>query len=204
MTFGVQERHKAGESTASSAQHAELLERIHTAKLLRESNQTLRDENEANLRKVTQLDTRLRQALAELDPLKERVNTLLAESESKDNIISALERDNERWKARNQTILAKYERIDPEELQVLKDEVASLQARLATAEQEKADAKLAVSLFLLCASRFSFTEPILLTTCRRRSRLNVSRFFKRWHGTNGPSSTRRRRWVYLFLPHFAE
>ncbi|GAA5963338.1 hypothetical protein JCM21900_002043 [Sporobolomyces salmonicolor] len=132
-----EERQKAGDSLTSSTQHAELLESIHTAKLLRESNQTLRDENEANLRKVTSLDAQLRQANAEIDPLKEQVRTLQAEVESKEHTIRLLEEDNERWKTRNQTILAKYERIDPEELQVLKNEVEKLQKDLAAAEEQK-------------------------------------------------------------------
>ncbi|KAL8279842.1 hypothetical protein RQP46_007692 [Phenoliferia psychrophenolica] len=144
----TEERHKAGESNVSTAQHAELLERIHTAKLLRESNQTLRDENEANLRRVTQLDARLQQALAELDPLKETVHALTAEIESKDNNLRLLEEDNERWKVRNQTILSNYERIDPEELQSLKDEVAVLKTRIVEVEAEKAalETKLAEAL----------------------------------------------------------
>ncbi|GAA6059180.1 hypothetical protein JCM10212_005525 [Sporobolomyces blumeae] len=135
----TEERQKAGESVTSSAQHAELLESIHTAKLLRESNQTLRDENEASLRKVVALDSQLRQANAEINPLKEQVNALQAEVESKQHNIRLLEEDNERWKTRNQTILAKYERIDPEELQVLKNEVEKVQATLAAVEAEKAE-----------------------------------------------------------------
>ncbi|GAA5901318.1 uncharacterized protein JCM6883_000178 [Sporobolomyces salmoneus] len=135
----TEERQKAGDSLTSSAQHAELLESIHTAKLLRESNQTLRDENEANLRKVSSLDTQLRQAQAEIEPLKEQVQVLQAEVESKQNNMRLLEEDNERWKTRNQTILAKYERIDPEELQVLKNEVEKVQATLAGVEAEKAE-----------------------------------------------------------------
>ncbi|GAA6015704.1 hypothetical protein JCM11491_002452 [Sporobolomyces phaffii] len=135
----TEERQKAGDSVASSAQHADLLESIHTAKLLRESNQTLRDENEANVRKVASLDTQLRQAHAEIEPLKEQVRVLQAEVESKQNNMRLLEEDNERWKTRNQTILAKYERIDPEELQVLKNEVDKVQATLAAVEVEKAE-----------------------------------------------------------------
>ncbi|BGP43630.1 Protein mlp1 [Rhodotorula kratochvilovae] len=132
-----EERSKAGDSLTSSAQHAELLESIHTAKLLRESNQTLRDESEANLRKVTTLDAQLRQAQGEINPLKEEVRTLQAEVESKAHQIRLLEEDNERWKVRNQTILAKYERIDPEELQVLKAEVDKVQASLTAAQAER-------------------------------------------------------------------
>ncbi|KAK4051609.1 Protein mlp1 [Microbotryomycetes sp. JL201] len=139
-----EERAKSGEAASLSAQHAELLERIHTAKLLRESNQTLRDENESQLRKIGQLETRLRETTAELEPLKEQVQTLRAEVEAKDHNIKLLEEDNERWKTRNQTILAKYERIDPEELQVLKTEVEGLKAQLA--EKEAAAAQLQTDL----------------------------------------------------------
>ncbi|KAM0789729.1 hypothetical protein ACM66B_006586 [Microbotryomycetes sp. NB124-2] len=130
----TEERAKSGDAASLSAQHAELLERIHTAKLLRESNQTLRDENESQLRKIGQLETRLRETTAELEPLKEQVQTLRAEVEAKEHTIKLLEEDNERWKTRNQTILAKYERIDPEELQVLKTEVEALKAQLAEKE----------------------------------------------------------------------
>ncbi|BGP27784.1 nucleoprotein TPR [Rhodotorula toruloides] len=132
-----EERSRVGDALASSAQHAELLESIHTAKLLRESNDTLRDENEANLRKVATLEGQLRTAQAEIEPLKEQVRTLQAELEAAQHQAKLLEEDNERWKTRNQTILAKYERIDPEELQILKSEVAKVQAALATAEAEK-------------------------------------------------------------------
>ncbi|BGP11538.1 Protein mlp1 [Rhodotorula toruloides] len=133
-----EERSRVGDALASSAQHAELLESIHTAKLLRESNDTLRDENETNLRKVATLEGQLRTAQAEIEPLKEQVRMLQAELEAAQHQAKLLEEDNERWKTRNQTILAKYERIDPEELQVLKSEVEKVQASLATAEAEKA------------------------------------------------------------------
>ncbi|KAK4056430.1 Protein mlp1 [Microbotryomycetes sp. JL221] len=133
-----EERAKSGDA-ASSAQHAELLERIHTAKLLRESNQTLRDENESHLRKIGQLETRLRESTAELEPLREQVQTLRAEVDAKEHNVKLLEEDNERWKTRNQTILAKYERIDPEELQVLKTEVEGLKAQLAEKETQAAE-----------------------------------------------------------------
>ncbi|GAA5906296.1 hypothetical protein JCM6882_002695 [Rhodosporidiobolus microsporus] len=134
-----EERQKVGDTLASSAQHAELLESIQTARLLRESNQTLRDENEANLRKVASLDAQVRVLQGELAPVKEQLRTLQAELEAKQHNIKLLEEDNERWKTRNQTILAKYERIDPEELQVLKNEVEKVQAQLAAVEQEKTE-----------------------------------------------------------------
>jgi nucleoprotein TPR len=176
-----QERQKSGDTTASSAQHAELLERIHTAKLLRESNQTLRDENESSLRKITQLDTRLRQSLAELDPLKEQVQTLHAEVESKDHNIKLLEEDNERWKNRNQTILAKYERIDPEELHVLKSEVEEVKARLVEVEREK-EIQLEEQTKLV---RFSARLSLVDVTDPTRDRSQTESMKEKWVEANG-------------------
>lgn len=73
-------------------------------------------------------------AAAELDPLRESVQTLQAVVESKEAHLKLVEEDNERWKNRNQQILAKYERIDPEELQVLKDETEKFKNLLAESE----------------------------------------------------------------------
>lgn len=89
------------------------------------------------MRKVATLDGRLRAALAQLDPLREQVQTLQAEVESKEHNLKLLEEDNDRWKNRNQQILSKYERIDPEELQVLKDEIETIKEFLAAMEKER-------------------------------------------------------------------
>lgn len=56
--------------------------------------------------------------------------------DSKEHNIKLLQEDNERWKVRNQTILAKYERIDPEELQILKQEVIEAKSQLEKAQLE--------------------------------------------------------------------
>ncbi|KAJ3194001.1 hypothetical protein HK101_003674 [Irineochytrium annulatum] len=51
---------------------------------------------------------------------------LKAEIDAVRNSMRSLEEDNNRWKARTQQILSKYERIDPVEHQRLKDQVAEL------------------------------------------------------------------------------
>lgn len=74
--------------------------------------------------------------MAELEPLKEKAQTLQAEVESKEHNVRLLQEDNERWKTRNQTILAKYERIDPEELSVLKNAAAEANAHVERAQEQ--------------------------------------------------------------------
>ncbi|SCZ98145.1 BZ3500_MvSof-1268-A1-R1_Chr3-3g06608 [Microbotryum saponariae] len=141
----AEERQTGPVASASTTQHAELMERIHQSELLRESNHTLREEHRAMMRTNKTLEKRNGEMRAELEPLKSRVVELQAEVEAKQHTIRLLEEDNERWKVRNQTILAKYERIDPEELSTLKTEVEQLKAeldplkqRLQELEQEKA------------------------------------------------------------------
>jgi nucleoprotein TPR len=50
--------------------------------------------------------------------------------------IGILNEDNERWKLRNQQILEKYDRIDPAEVQGLRDEVEKLKQELTQSREE--------------------------------------------------------------------
>ncbi|SCV74494.1 BQ2448_8135 [Microbotryum intermedium] len=141
----AEERQTGPVASASTTQHAELMERIHQSELLRESNHTLREEHRSMMRTNKTLEKRNAEMRAELEPLKSHVVDLQAEVEAKQHTIRLLEEDNDRWKVRNQTILAKYERIDPEELSTLKTEVEQLKSeldplrkRLQEIEQEKA------------------------------------------------------------------
>ncbi|GAA95998.1 hypothetical protein E5Q_02658 [Mixia osmundae IAM 14324] len=110
-----EERSRAGDAVTSSAQHTELLEKINSLNILRESNATLRDEAQR---------MQIREAAAELA--------------GRQNQIKLLEEDNARWKERTQQILQKYERIDPAELQELKDEVEKLKGEVVQISAERA------------------------------------------------------------------
>lgn len=133
----ARERQQASEQSASAVQHAELMEKIQSLNLLRESNETLRREAEAYLERVKGLETSLRETELELSPLREQLRVLQAEIEAKDRNIAMLEEDNARWKTRTQQILQKYERIDPAELASLKEELEKVKASLAEAEKER-------------------------------------------------------------------
>jgi nucleoprotein TPR len=134
----MSEREKEASAATSSAQHQELLAKINEINLLRESNVTLRSENERNTRRAAQLESKVSQLAAQISPLEENVRVLQAENGSKDEQMRLLVEDNERWKNRNQQILQKYERIDPVELQNLKDQLAAVDT-----EKERLDTQLA-------------------------------------------------------------
>lgn len=123
-------RQQAADTTATATQHAELLDKIQSLNLLRESNETLRREANQQSNRAQTLQQRLREAESQLLPLREQVRVLTAEVEARDRNIKMLEEDNARWKTRTQQILQKYERIDPAELAQLKEELEQVRAQL--------------------------------------------------------------------------
>ncbi|EPQ51089.1 hypothetical protein GLOTRDRAFT_66309 [Gloeophyllum trabeum ATCC 11539] len=140
------ERERAVQAAASEAQHAELVERINQLTILRESNATLRADCEAQTRRANQLDAQLRELSAQLEPALEDNRTLHAELEARDLQIKRLEEESRRWQERNAQLLSKYDRIDPAEMQSLKEEIvkvqeqkAELEQAIATLEQEKSE-----------------------------------------------------------------
>ena len=117
------EREKEANAATTSAQHQELLGKINELNILRESNTTLRNELDRAMKRAGDLEAKVSQLTGQLAPLEETVRTLQAEIESKDDQMRLLTEDNERWKIRTQQILQKYDRIDPVELQKLKDQL---------------------------------------------------------------------------------
>ncbi|CAL1712475.1 unnamed protein product [Somion occarium] len=121
-----EERERAVEAAASEAQHAELVERIQQLNILRESNATLRADCEANAKRARQLETKLEQLSAELEPVKEELRVTKAELEARNQQVKRLEEESRRWQERNTQLLTKYDRIDPAEVQSLKEQIEQL------------------------------------------------------------------------------
>ena len=150
----LQEREQAAKALESSSDHAEHVERIEQLNILRESNATLRAENEANARRAKQLESQVSSLSAELEPAKEDARISRAQLEEKDKLVARLEEENRRWKERNNELLTKvtepsnmnlleltfwkYDRIDPNDVQALKDEIDDLQIDARKFEETKA------------------------------------------------------------------
>ncbi|KAF6755929.1 hypothetical protein DFP72DRAFT_895626 [Ephemerocybe angulata] len=135
----TEERERAVESAASAAQHAELVERINQLNILRESNATLRADCENHAKKSRELEIKLRTVNAELEPTKDHARTAQAELEVCRGKIQRLEQESQSWQDRNRQLLSKYDRVDPAELQALKDELAKTKERAEQAEKKIAE-----------------------------------------------------------------
>ncbi|XP_006462514.1 hypothetical protein AGABI2DRAFT_71914 [Agaricus bisporus var. bisporus H97] len=133
-----EEREKAVENAASAAQHAELVERINQLNILRESNATLRAECETYSKKSRELEAQLRKVTAELEPTQEQIRVVQAELEVTKAQVVRLEEESRKWQERNTQLLTKYDRIDPAEVQALKDEIDRLKTANNDLEAKKA------------------------------------------------------------------
>lgn len=135
------ERERSRQGYVSSAEHAQLLDQINTLNMIRESNITLRDEANRSERKAKQLEERLKQTNDTLEPLRQELRELKLTVQQYQQEISILTEDNERWKTRNQQILEKYDRIDPAEVQGLRDELDRLKQEVTQSQEEIAQHK---------------------------------------------------------------
>ncbi|KAG6376921.1 hypothetical protein JVT61DRAFT_953 [Boletus reticuloceps] len=114
---------------------AEMLERINQLNILRESNATLRADCETYSKRSRELDAKLKALSTELEPAKEQARVARAELQARDAQISLLENESKRWQERNTQLLSKYDRIDPAELQTLKEEVENQKTQKADLEK---------------------------------------------------------------------
>ncbi|KZV92725.1 hypothetical protein EXIGLDRAFT_836242 [Exidia glandulosa HHB12029] len=135
----AEERERATNTLASAQQQAELVERINQLNILRESNATLRSDSQALRKRVTQLETQVQSLASELEPVKNEARDAKAELESRMQQIAQLERENSKWKERNQQILKKYDRTDPEELQRMKEELEAVVAQKEAVEAQRVE-----------------------------------------------------------------
>ncbi|KAF8977576.1 hypothetical protein BGZ46_007267 [Entomortierella lignicola] len=119
----TEERSRHQEAVVSKQQHEQLLEKINQLNLLRESNTTLRAENERLHKRVLRLEDLSRELQGKLDPLNEQVREMKADLESSKEELKQVGEDRDRWRTRTVEIMAKHDRIDPTEFQELKDTV---------------------------------------------------------------------------------
>ncbi|KAF8843385.1 hypothetical protein BDN67DRAFT_924393 [Paxillus ammoniavirescens] len=130
-----EERERAVQAATSDAQHAEMLERINQLNILRESNATLRADCETYSKRARELDAKLKALSAELEPTKEQARVAHAELQARNAQITLLESESKRWQERNTQLLSKYDRIDPADVQTLKDEIETLKTQKADLEK---------------------------------------------------------------------
>ncbi|CAE6443155.1 unnamed protein product [Rhizoctonia solani] len=131
----LKERAQAAESSVSSTQHAELVDKINQLNILRESNATLRSDSEANRKKAERLQSQLLRLKTEFEPIKLELVTAKAELEERQRQNEQFQKDIEQLKER----FASHDRIDPDQLNEAIAAKQAAEAKVAeqTSEVEK-------------------------------------------------------------------
>lgn len=130
----------AEQSKAHSSQSGTNLEsiqkQIEQLNVYRESTTTLRNENGRLEAQLAEKNKALEDLHSQLEPLEARVADLEGEIELHVGHLKAVEEDRDRWQKRHQDVLQRYDRIDPKELEDLKQRIETLQSERDQATEE--------------------------------------------------------------------
>ncbi|KAF9248600.1 hypothetical protein DTO027I6_878 [Penicillium roqueforti] len=132
-----QQRRAAADSDHNALNHSKLLDTINELNVFRESNATLRNQLKQTEAVRDQKIARENELVQEIEPLKTRIHELESQSEAKDGEMQLLQADRDRYQQRIQNILQKYDRVDPTEMQELKEKLSSLEKEKNEAVSER-------------------------------------------------------------------
>jgi len=120
-------RQKQADKDRSAMNHSKLMDTINELNVFRESNVTLRNQLQQIEAQLTEKTKQSEDLVSQLQPLQTSVRELESEKETTQGELKLLEEDRNRWQQRTQNILQKYDRIDPAELESLKEQLTQLQ-----------------------------------------------------------------------------
>lgn len=127
------EQHRLSELDAerNALNHKKLMDTLNELNLYRESSVTLRAQAKAAETSLAEKSQRVDELTAQIEPLQVRIGELENLTEAREGELKLVQEDRDRWQKRTQDILQKYDRVDPVELQELKDKVSTLEAERA-------------------------------------------------------------------------
>ncbi|KAI9846233.1 MAG: hypothetical protein M1837_004222 [Sclerophora amabilis] len=122
-----QERRVHADGGRNAMTHKELVEKINELNLYRESTITLRNEARQAQTQLAEKSREVEELLEQIQPLRANIRELENVKEVQVGELKLLQDDRDRYQQRMQNILQKYDRVDPAELEALKEQVSSLQ-----------------------------------------------------------------------------
>jgi nucleoprotein TPR len=122
-----QQRRIEADTERNAISHKKLLDTLNELNLYRESSVTLRSEAKRATDALAEKTRRVEELVEQLEPLQTRIAELENLSEMTAGEMRLLQEDRDHWQQRTQNILSKYDRVDPAELESLKEKVTSLE-----------------------------------------------------------------------------
>lgn len=127
--------------SASSLDDEKRMAQLEQLSLLRESNATLRDENQKSLAKLKEAETKVRNLETKIVPLQNAETSLKTQVASLEQEVETLNNANKRWKQRVDQLVEKYQQIDPAEHDKVVSENEALTRELAELKTEQSALK---------------------------------------------------------------
>lgn len=122
-----EEQHKQTNHESEAANHVKLMNTLTELNLIRESNSTLRNDTERARSQATERSKQIEELQNQLQPLQVSVRELEGHLEAAQKEKSLAEEHSNSLQQRISNILQKYDRIDPAELEALKEQIARLE-----------------------------------------------------------------------------
>lgn len=123
-----QERRSQSDSARNSLTHKELMDKLNELNLIRESNVTLRNENQRAQAQLEQKNQRIQELEGKIQPLEARVSELEIDKSFKEAEIKQLQDARDGLQKRIEDILTRRGEPDPHEVEQLKATIQALEA----------------------------------------------------------------------------
>lgn len=124
----LEQERVARNDTSASKSHEELMNKLNELNLIRESNSTLRSENKRIEHQLEQKSAKIKELEATIEPLKANISELEGNKEFLQEELKQLTDDRDHWQKRVESIVTKHGRVDPAELEQMKEQVSELEA----------------------------------------------------------------------------
>ncbi|KAJ2980856.1 hypothetical protein NQ176_g2381 [Zarea fungicola] len=130
-----QERSQAAQSDKSSMTHQSLMEKLNELNLYRESSMALRSENSRLKDQISERNNKIQEMEAKVQPLEAEIENLGTQKSFLEDELKQIQEDRDRWQKRTEGILTKYGRVDPAEMEQLKQTISELQTECQTLKE---------------------------------------------------------------------
>lgn len=124
----LEQERVARTDNSTTKTHDELMNKLNELNMIRESNSTLRSENKRLERQLEGRNGKIQELEATIEPLKARVSELESNKEFLEQEIKQLGEDRDHWQKRVESIVTKHGRVDPAELEQMKERASGLEA----------------------------------------------------------------------------
>ncbi|KAM0447822.1 hypothetical protein ACHAO4_008566 [Trichoderma viride] len=121
-----QER-QSSQSGNTSMAHKDLMDKLHELNLYRESSMALRTENSQLKEQISEKNRKVEEMVQSIQPLEAEIENLKTQKSFLEEEIKQIQADRDRWQKRTEGILTKYGRVDPAEMEQLKQTITDLE-----------------------------------------------------------------------------